>query len=173
MLLQDYQVVKDKQLYQLTPRSKWKMQWRYWKCQSQNVQKCGYVYQNTNGRNYGPPWKTQSFLLSEICTVILWQDCYGKGHPLLLSVYVDDIKLAWKKPYIDPMWKLLNKVVDLWEPTSFRDHVNLGCTQRQCEISKDIIDNYWTMFESRISAGATEKLPCSEIFIFLRGPTIW
>ena len=26
----------------------------------------------------------------------------------------------------------------------------------------DIVDNYRTMFESRISAGATEKLPCSE-----------
>ena len=25
-------------------------------------------------------WKTQSFLLSEICTVILWQDYYGKGN---------------------------------------------------------------------------------------------
>ena len=34
--------------------------------------------------------------------------------------------------------------------------------KRQCEISKDIVDNYRTMFESRISAGATEKLPCSE-----------
>ena len=27
---------------------------------------------------------------------------------------------------------------------------------------KDIVDNYRTMFESRISAGATEKLPCSD-----------
>ena len=25
-------------------------------------------------------WKIQSFLLSEICTVILWQHCYGKGY---------------------------------------------------------------------------------------------
>ena len=32
-------------------------------------------------------------------------------------------------------------------------------TQRQCEISKDIVDNYRTMFESRISAGGVEKLP--------------
>ena len=55
--------------------------------------------------------------------------------------------------------KLLNKEVDLGEPTSFLDHVYLGCTQRQCEISKDIVDNYRTMFESRISAGGTEKLP--------------
>ena len=36
---------------------------------------------------------------------------------------------------------------------------NLGCTQRQYQISKDIVDNYRTMFESRISAGGVEKLP--------------
>ena len=45
---------------------------------------------------------------------------------LFLSVYVDDIKLAGKKQNIDPMWKLLNKEVDLGEPTSFLDHVYLG-----------------------------------------------
>ena len=37
-----------------------------------------------------------------------------------------------------------------------------GWTQRQCEISKDIVDNYRTMFESRISAVRTAKLPCWE-----------
>ena len=81
-------------------------------------------------------------------------------------MYVDDIKFAGKKQNIDPMWKLLNKVVDLGEPTSFFDHVYLGCTQRQCEISKDVVDNCRTMFESRISAGRTEKLPYSENFRF-------
>ena len=119
--------------------------------------------------------------------VILWQDFYGKRQfeiillkhgwekvsnwecffvhrqkGLFLSVYVDDIKLAGKKQNIVPMWKVLNKEVDLGEPTSFVDHVYLGCTQRQCKISKDIVGNYRTMFESRISAGPTEKLPCSE-----------
>ena len=77
-------------------------------------------------------------------------------------MYVDDINLAGKKQNIDPMWKVLNKEVDLGEPTSFLDHVCLGCSQRLSEISKDIVDNYRTMFEPRISAGATEKLPCSE-----------
>ena len=57
----------------------------------------------------------------------------------------------------DPV--VLNKKVDLGEPTSFLDHVYLGCTQRQCEVSKDIVDNCRTMFESRISAGRLEKLP--------------
>ena len=78
---------------------------------------------------------------------------------LFLSVYVDDIKLAGKKQNLDPMWKLLNKDVDLGEPTSFLDHVYLECTRRQCEISKNTVDNYRTMFESRISAGEVEKLP--------------
>ena len=32
-------------------------------------------------------------------------------------------------------------------------------TQRKCEISKDIVDNYTTIFESRNSAGGSEKLP--------------
>ena len=77
-------------------------------------------------------------------------------------MYVDDIKLAGRKQSINPMWKVLNKEVDLGEPTSFLDHVYLGCTQRQCDISKDIVDNLRTMFESRIFAGATEKLPCWE-----------
>ena len=83
---------------------------------------------------------------------------------LFLSVYVDDIRLDGKKQNIDPMWKVLNKEVDSGEPTSFFDHVYLGWTQRQCEISKDMVDNYRTMFESRISAGRTEKLPYTENF---------
>ena len=74
----------------------------------------------------------------------------------------NDIKLAGKKQNIDPMWKVLNKEFDLGEPTSFLDHVFLGCTQRQCEISKDIVDNNRTMFESRISAVRSEKLPFTQ-----------
>ena len=50
-----------------------------WKFPNRNAQTFGFVYHDTNGQNHGPVWKTQSFLLSEICTVILWQDCYGKG----------------------------------------------------------------------------------------------
>ena len=73
-------------------------------------------------------------------------------------MYVDDIRLAGKKQNLDPMWKLLNKGVNLEEPTSFLDDVYLGCTQRPREISKNTVDNYRTMFESRISAGA-ETIP--------------
>ena len=54
---------------------------------------------------------------------------------LFLSVYVDDIKLAGKKKLI-------------WENQhlSLIVYVYLGCTQRQCQISKDIVDNYRAMF---------------------------
>ena len=50
------------------------------------------------------------------------------------------------------------KNVDTEEPTSFLDHVYLGCTQREHRPNEQIIGQYNKMFESRISAGATEKL---------------
>ena len=53
----------------------------------------------------------------------------------------------------------LMKNIDLDEPTSFLDHVCLGCTQCEREPNEIIIEEYRKMFESRISAGATEKLP--------------
>ena len=86
---------------------------------NRNVQTFGFVYHDTNGLSHGPVSKTQSFVMSEICMVILWQDYYGKGisekillkhvwkkvstweclfvhrqKGLFLSVHVDDIKLA-------------------------------------------------------------------------------
>ena len=36
---------------------------------------------------------------------------------------------------------------------------NLGCTQRECKPNESIIEEKTKMFESRISAGATGKLP--------------
>ena len=56
---------------------------------------------------------------------------------LFLSVCVDDIKLAGKKQNISPTWKISMKDLDLGEPTFCLDHVYLGCTQRECQISKD------------------------------------
>ena len=149
----------------------------------------GFVYHDTNGLNHGRVLKTNvvplernlyghplaGLLCERQCGKIIlkygwekvsnWECLFvHRQKGLFLSVYVDDIKLAGKKQNTNPMWKLLNKEVDLGEPTSFLDHVYLGCTKRQCEISKNIVDNYRTMFESRISAGGTEKLPNSENF---------
>ena len=117
-------------------------------------------YRSTNG----PVWKTLSFFSKGIYTVILWQDKCGKGNSRKffwktdgkkfqignVSLYivkkdysylcsVDDVKLAGKKQNIDPMWKVLSQEVDLGESTSLLHHVYLGCTQRECKISKDIV----------------------------------
>ena len=141
------------------------------KFQNRNAQTFGFVYHDTSCSNHGPAWKAQSFFLSDICTGIFWQDNFGKGNSrkfywntvgwssklgmficrprkrtILVCVCGRHKKLAGKKQDLDSMWKLLNKEVDLGEPTSFLDHVYLGCSQRQREISKDIVDNYRTMF---------------------------
>ena len=84
--------------------------------------------------------------------------------------------MAGKKQNLGPMWKVLNKEVDLGETNIFLGScIYLGCTQRQCEISKDIVDNYRTMFESRISAGegGVEKLPFPQNLSFLHGLMTW
>ena len=60
--------------------------------------------------------------------------------------------MTGKTQNLDPMWKILLKDVDLGEPTSFLDHVYLGCTQRECKTREDIVNNYRDLFESRMSA---------------------
>ena len=89
-------------------------------------------------------------------------------------MYVDDPKLAGKKQNIDPMWNVLNKEVDFGEPTSFLDHVYLGCTQRQCEISKNIgqLQNHVRIanFSGRNRKTSFHSL---KIFVFLHGLMMW
>ena len=54
------------------------------------------------------------------------------------------------------------KHVDLGEPTSFPDHVYLGCPQREYTSNESVGDENRKMFESRISGGASEKVLESE-----------
>ena len=156
---------------------------RYWKSQNRSVQTFGFVYHDTNAQNYDPVWRIQLSLLNAICTIILWQDehekdnlrkCYwntvGRSFPIgNVSSY--SVKKDYSYLCMWTIWKWLGKTkyqsnmkdTDerrwLGGPTSFLDHVYLGCTQRECHINKDIVDNYRSIFESRISAGTTEKLP--------------
>ena len=92
---------------------------------------------------------------------------------LFLSVYVDEKKNCLQS--VDPMWKILMKDVDLGEPKSFLDHVCLGCTERECQTIKDIVDDFRSKFESRISAGGMEKLPRTGILsrTFPHGLITW
>ena len=117
--------------------------------------------------------------------VILWQDYYVKGNlrksycsiagrkfqignvsffvhrekGLFLSVYVDDIKLAGKKKTLIRCGNYSIKK-SIWE----NQHLSLimytwAALKDNVKKSKDIVDNHRAMFESRISAGGTEKLP--------------
>ena len=143
------------------PRHKWPKSW------SSNEDPVVHLERNLYGHPLaGLFWERQ---FEKILLIHGWEkipnwECLFV-HPekgLFLSVYVDDIKLVGKKQNIDPMWKVLGKEVDSGEPTSFFGHVYLGCTQRQCEIRKDIVDNYRAMFESRIFRRSNWKIPCSE-----------
>ena len=49
--------------------------------------------------------------------------------------------MAGKKYNMTPMWKKLKKDVDLDEPTSFLDHVYLGCTQRERKPNEVFVEN--------------------------------
>ena len=149
----------------------------------------------TNGLNHGPVWKIQSFLLSGICMVILWQDYCGKGNlrtsycstvfkgfrlgvplctpskGLFFSVYVDDIN--WLERI-----KTLIRCGNYWPKKSIWENQHLPLIMYTWDALKDnvksakILDSDRTMFESRISAGETEMLPFL-IFLFLHGLMIW
>ena len=168
--------------YPLIRRSKWKMHQRYSKFRSQNVQMLGYVYQKHKWPKSwssieDPVFLLERNLLGHPLARLLWESQFEKvlfehgwekvphweclfvnrEKGLFFSVYVDDINLDGKTQDIDPMWKMLMKNVDLGEPTSFLDHAYSGCTQRECQTSKDVVDKHRNMLESRISVGALEK----------------
>ena len=81
--------------------------------------------------------------------------------------------MAGKKQNLDLMWKLLNKEVDLGEPTSFLDHVYLGCTQRQCQISKDTVDNYRPCTNREFPRREQRNYHAGKICVFLHGFMMW
>ena len=57
-----------------------------------------------------------------------------------VEVNVDDINLGGRKQHLNRMWKKWMKLVDLGQPTSFLDHVYLGCAQRECKSNESIVD---------------------------------
>ena len=141
----------------------------------------GYVFHDANGQThganiedpvvllernlYGHPlagllWERQfeeSVLELGWENVPNWECMFVHRTPgLFLSENVDDIKKRLERSRI---WLPCGnmKYVDIDEPTSFLDHVFLGRTQRECKPNETIIEQYKKMFESRISAGATEN----------------
>ena len=103
-----------------------------------------------------------------------WEGLFGnRNQGLFLSVYVDDTKTAGTKQNVAPMWKTCMKHVDLDEPTSFLDHLYLGCTRRECKPNEIIIEyrvcttNFCCSNRkiTRVGENLTQRR--------LRGPTTW
>ena len=136
----------------LAPRSKWKMLPNYWRFRSQNVQILGYVYRNTRSswaKSVRSP--SRRTIMGNAIRESSFSFRMGKSSKLgmLFVNWEKDysylcmwtIKLTGKTENIKPTWNIFMEDVDLGEPTSFLDHVYLGCTQRECQTSKDIADN--------------------------------
>ena len=80
-------------------------------------------------------------------------------------------KRAFPRPAMRGGWRGVRPGVRLKNRTvrTGRSPKNTSGTQRQCQISKDIVDNYRTMFESRISAGGSREttIPLKFSYFFM------
>ena len=99
--------------------------------------------------------------------------CVHRPQGLILSVYVDDTKVAGKKQNLDLMWKKLMKHVDLEKPTSFHDHVYLGCTQRECKLNDGMVDEYRKKsnresLQEQLKSYQNRRKWCKRYFVVLR-----
>ena len=122
-------------------------------------------------------WEKQfeKILLQHGCEKVSNWECLfvHREKKLFLSVYVDDIKFVGKKQSIDPMWKVLNKEVDLGEPTSFLGPVHLVCTQRQCEKAKILYTMTEPCLNREFPRRELKSFHTLRIFVFLRGLMTW
>ena len=75
----------------------------------------------------------EKYRLGNVCLFVEYKD-YSYRYTWMTS------KKSGKKQNMAPVWKKLMKNVDLDEPTSFLDHVHLGCTQRECKSNENIIE---------------------------------
>ena len=72
------------------------------------------------------------------------------------------------------MWKVLNKEVDLGEPTSFLDHVYLGCTQRKMRNKQRYCGQLQKPCSNReFLRGDWRNYHSLKIFVFLHGLMTW
>ena len=179
----------------MAPRLWWTSSW----CNiCQNVQIYGYVFHDNNWpkswdkiEDCGSSWKKlvrtptgKTFEGTGSPNIFYW-NLDGKKVPnweclfvhrkqkLFLSVYVDDIKMSGRKQNVTPVRKKLMKNVDLDEQTSFLttyvwDALNVNAR------NDIIIEQYEEMFESRVSAGATDYQDERSLTQKLwRRPTTW
>ena len=128
----------------------------YWKFPNRNVQTFGIVYHDTNGQ---VQYRRPSRSLNETCTVILSERQCEK---VILEYGCEKVSNRECLLYTVKMIVLI--CVCGWHQIGWKE---LGCTQRQCEKSKDIVDNYRTMFESKNFCGENWKTSILGKYVYL------
>ena len=125
---------------------------------SQKVHTYGHVFHDTDGRNPGQTLKILLYFSNEIemdtplaglfwerqLEEVLVEVGWEKSTKLRMSVFSSKTRiiLIGKKQILASMWKKSMKNVDLDEPTSFLDHVHLGCPQHECKPNEINIQEY-------------------------------
>ena len=127
------------------------------KFQHRNVQTFGHVFHYANGQNHRESWRSRGISWTKFARSSISWIAVGKTirRSLIKTWMGENSELGM---FVRSSKTRLMKNVDFDEPTSFLDHVYLGCTQRECKPKEAIIEQHTKMCESRISAGATEKL---------------
>ena len=92
---------------------------------------------------------------------------------LLLSVYVDDIKLAGKKHNIDPMWKVLNKEVDLGEPHLSLIMYTWAALNVNAKKAKILLTITEPRSNREFPRGELKNFHTRKIFVFHHGLMTW
>ena len=135
---------------------------------SECAQWCGYVFHDPSGPNHGHTWKTQSFLLNEILHAhpfagLLWEGRFeevllglgwdkvpncevsftaNEDKGLFLPVFVGDFEMAGRQQEHGSIVEEIEGTCWSWRTTSFLDHENLGCTQRECNPNEDSVSQH-------------------------------
>ena len=160
-----------------------------WKFPSRSVQKFGFVHHDTNGQK---SWSSMEDPSSSSWTesVILSQDYYGKSkwrksfwntvgrkfQIVNVSLYIVKKGHSHLRMWMTLIWLERNNTLfrcgncstkkSIWENQHLSLIMHTWDVLNDNEKSKDIVDKYRAMFESRISAGSAEKFPYSENLSF-------
>ena len=184
-LLQDYQDAQDKQQmqYQLIPRSKMKDAPTLLKIPKSE---CPDIWIRLPKHKWPKSWSTMEDpvvpLERDLCghplAGLWWERQFEKvlfehgweqvpnwecsfvdqEKGLFLSVYVDDYQTGWKETQCQTDLENTNVQTLIWE-NQHHSSTRFIWVALTMSDQQGYMDNYRSMFESRISAGATEKIP--------------
>ena len=76
---------------------------------------------------------------------------------MLLTIYVDDFKMAGNKENLPKMWTKIGKLLDLEPAVKMDGHVYLGCKQETVEVPKEKVDTTAEFVRNVLSRGKAAR----------------